>query len=527
MPSTSIIQALTDRLQTHKESQFTGIVHVGVGKTAQWSLYFHMGRMVWAHSRTHPTRRWYRQIVKHCPHVLDGFEQNYAELHYTKLVAKVREGNLNRIHMAKAVEDYLSEILFDIIHQGTLRDLQSKRGLMLTDVAKRYASNMFLIVRAEQAWQQTLYDWQAWQQAELVKCSPNLAPKIGDADALKQRTSPAVYEHLINIIDGEQSFRDLAVQLNQPLLPLTRRIVPYVRQGLMGLVRVEDLTSERETNTTDSQTNSHSVSSSRTDSRTAKGRDNQQTAVASPLRTSDSQARATPSEHRPNISSRPESYTEATDTALARARSGAKKKVSSGRLLSTQQTKVASNAPLIIYIDDSPLDSRAMGDILQDAGFRFRSIQESTHALPLLIEHKPQLIFLDLVMPVANGYEICSQVRRVSLFRDIPIVIVTSNNSLADRVHAKMVGATGFLSKPINRDKVLRTVQKLIEPKVTGSKTTGTKSGGATKLSPSASDSSAPKASSTSNIEKARRLRAAKEDQARASTRSKVPSARA
>ena len=109
------------------------------------------------------------------------------------------------------------------------------------------------------------------------------------------------------------------------------------------------------------------------------------------------------------------------------------------------------------------MDSREMGNILQDAGFRFRSIQESTHALPLLIEHKPQLIFLDLVMPVANGYEICSQVRRVSLFKEIPIVIVTSNNSLADRVHAKMVGASGFLSKPINREKVLRTVNKLMD----------------------------------------------------------------
>ena len=65
-------------------------------------------------------------------------------------------------------------------------------------------------------------------------------------------------------------------------------------------------------------------------------------------------------------------------------------------------------------------------------------------------------------MPVASGYEICSQVRRVSLFKGIPIVIVTSNNTLADRVHAKVVGASGFLSKPIQREKVLKTVHRLL-----------------------------------------------------------------
>ncbi|NJM97435.1 MAG: response regulator [Phormidesmis sp. RL_2_1] len=112
------------------------------------------------------------------------------------------------------------------------------------------------------------------------------------------------------------------------------------------------------------------------------------------------------------------------------------------------------------------MDSKIMEKILHNDGFRFQNIQEATHALPLLIEQKPHLIFLDLVMPIANGYEICAQVRRVSLFRDIPIVIVTSNDTFADRVRAKMVGATGFMSKPIERDKVLKVVHNLLRKKL-------------------------------------------------------------
>ncbi len=450
MASTSIIQALTSKLHSHKQSQFTGIVHISAGKIPQWSIYFHMGRVVWSHSRLHPIRRWHRQIAKHCPQLLKSFEREheqaeikpYAELHYSKLVAKVRKGELNRIDMAKAVEDYLSEILFDIVHQGTLRTLQSKVDFTFTDVKKRFASDLFLIVRSEQAWQQSQYDWQAWQLAGLVKCSPNLAPVIGQREELRKNASEAIYQHLVSIIDGKQTFRDLSVQLNQPLLPLTRRIIPYIRKGLIGLVRADDLAPKL------SAASGHAQLE---DTHRLKDK-----AVSQPPHTEKytgqkhtgqkhtGQKRTNPTKHRSFTLSNAESVTSnATPTPHLRA-------------------KVASNAPLIIYIDDSPMDSKIMGDILQDAGFRFRNIQESTHALPLLIEHKPQLIFLDLVMPVANGYEICSQVRRVSLFKGIPIVIVTSNNTLADRVHAKVVGASGFLSKPIQKEKVLKTVHRLL-----------------------------------------------------------------
>jgi two-component system, chemotaxis family, response regulator PixG len=121
-------------------------------------------------------------------------------------------------------------------------------------------------------------------------------------------------------------------------------------------------------------------------------------------------------------------------------------------------------APQIIYIDDSPRDSRSMCTIVEALGYRYSNISDPLQALPLLIEYKPKLIFLDLVMPIANGYEICAQIRRITALKQVPIIIVTSNDGIADRVRAKLVGASGFLGKPIQQKKVARVLKKHIRP---------------------------------------------------------------
>ncbi|RAM51478.1 MAG: response regulator [Hapalosiphonaceae cyanobacterium JJU2] len=117
---------------------------------------------------------------------------------------------------------------------------------------------------------------------------------------------------------------------------------------------------------------------------------------------------------------------------------------------------------LIAYIEDSRFDSEMMGRILAPAGYRFINIRDSIQALPMLLEHKPDLIFLDLLMPVANGYEVCAQIRRISSFKNIPIIIITSSDGIVDRVRAKIVGSSGFLAKPIEPGKVLSALRQYL-----------------------------------------------------------------
>jgi two-component system, chemotaxis family, response regulator PixG len=116
--------------------------------------------------------------------------------------------------------------------------------------------------------------------------------------------------------------------------------------------------------------------------------------------------------------------------------------------------------PLIICVDDSAQICHILEQIFQGAGYRFISLQDSVEALPVILKQKPDFIFLDVVMPIVHGYEICTQLRRVSMFKSTPIVILTGQDGVLDRVQAKAAGATEFISKPIDPEKILRLVRR-------------------------------------------------------------------
>jgi two-component system, chemotaxis family, response regulator PixG len=120
----------------------------------------------------------------------------------------------------------------------------------------------------------------------------------------------------------------------------------------------------------------------------------------------------------------------------------------------------APTGSLIACVDDSPLIRQTMESLLVAAGYRFLGVEDAMRAFAILLARKPDLIFLDLVMPNANGYEICAQLRKLSHFRNTPIVILTGNDGIVDRVRAKLVGASDFLGKPIDAGIVLSVLRK-------------------------------------------------------------------
>ncbi len=128
----------------------------------------------------------------------------------------------------------------------------------------------------------------------------------------------------------------------------------------------------------------------------------------------------------------------------------------------TRHASDSKVAPLIACVDDSPLVCKMMEDIITSHGLRFTKVQDAVQALPVLIQEKPDLIFLDLIMPVARGYEICTQLSRIPTFTNTPVVILTGNDGLLDRVRAKVVGSTDFISKPIVAERVMGVIRKYL-----------------------------------------------------------------
>ncbi len=118
---------------------------------------------------------------------------------------------------------------------------------------------------------------------------------------------------------------------------------------------------------------------------------------------------------------------------------------------------------LIACIDDSPQVEIEMRRILEPLGYEVLGITEPLQSVSTLLQRKPDLIFLDLIMPNTNGYELCTFLRKTTTFQEIPIVILTGRDGVIDRVRAKMAGSSDFLSKPPDPIKVLQILRKFLQ----------------------------------------------------------------
>ncbi len=130
-------------------------------------------------------------------------------------------------------------------------------------------------------------------------------------------------------------------------------------------------------------------------------------------------------------------------------------KVSEPKFVSLQNS---INKPLIACIDDSLQICKIMEQIVTRAGYRFVGIQQSLEAIPSLITANPDLIFLDVGRPIINGYEICSQIKKVSKLKHIPVVILTGNDGTLERLKAEIVGANAFVTKPLEIEKIQQVI---------------------------------------------------------------------
>lgn len=127
----------------------------------------------------------------------------------------------------------------------------------------------------------------------------------------------------------------------------------------------------------------------------------------------------------------------------------------------TNPTKTLSKSTYTIAcIDDSPTVLNAINSFLDDKSFSVVMINDPVRALMQVVRIKPDLILLDVSMPNLDGYELCSLLRKHSLFKNTPIVMVTGNTGFLDRAKAKLVRASGYLTKPFNQSELLKMVFK-------------------------------------------------------------------
>ena len=358
---------------TLKQLQFNGQLVLREPKGDCWNIYLHLGHVVFANGGPHPVKRWNRNLTNYLPELAADEQSELFNIapedcnrcwQYQLLYSWVKQGKITRQQATKIIWSTIVEVMFDITQAGDIAyELQpgksSAQGIVLID-----GSRILAEVKRE---------WSAWQKAQATGYGLNLAPIIKKPEQLQQSTSATVFEMLKQLLNGQQTLRDLAAENKRETLSFTRSLLPYLQSGLVELINIPDL----------------------------------------------------------------------PEPVLGSA------------------AEISVQSPLIACVDDSPLICNSLEKFMTAKGYRFVGINDSLRAFSVLLALKPDLIFLDLMMPNLNGYELCDKLRRISVFRNTPIIILTGNDGVIDRVKTKLVGASDFLSKAnVDKKTVNKTMQK-------------------------------------------------------------------
>ncbi|AVH73901.1 response regulator [Nostoc sp. 'Lobaria pulmonaria (5183) cyanobiont'] len=124
----------------------------------------------------------------------------------------------------------------------------------------------------------------------------------------------------------------------------------------------------------------------------------------------------------------------------------------------TAATVTVQKVHKIVSVDDSPTILKEISYFLENENFSVVTINDPVKAVLSIIRHKPDLILLDLNMLGIDGYELCRIIRNNSIFQNTPIIFVTGSKGIVDKVKAKLVGASGYLTKPFTRAELLKIV---------------------------------------------------------------------
>ena len=117
----------------------------------------------------------------------------------------------------------------------------------------------------------------------------------------------------------------------------------------------------------------------------------------------------------------------------------------------------------ILIVDDSPTEMFRFKEILAKHGFEVIEATNGADGITLAQAELPDLVLMDVVMPVVNGFQATRQIARGAATKHIPIVIVSTKDQETDRVWGKRQGACDYLTKPIDENQLISTIKQHLQ----------------------------------------------------------------
>ena len=122
----------------------------------------------------------------------------------------------------------------------------------------------------------------------------------------------------------------------------------------------------------------------------------------------------------------------------------------------------AENNPIrkVLVIDDSKTIRRTAETVLTNAGYDVITAVDGFSALAEVVEHHPDIIFMDIMMPRLDGYQTCALIKNNEKFRNTPIVMLSSKDGLFDKARGRIVGSDQYLTKPFTKEELLAAIKE-------------------------------------------------------------------
>jgi twitching motility two-component system response regulator PilG len=365
--------------------------------------------------------------------------ENYGSLSQKSIISQlppeyqaicwlVSQKYLNPTQAVVLLQELVKEVIesFLLIKQGTyeLKSLPERNPIICRlDVGK-------MIERC----QEHLQDWQSL--APHIS-SPYQRPYLQVKTISEQKSLPAIQHNLAEWMKGF-SLRHLAVIMNQDEIQMAKSLYPYIINGSIVL-HEPDPPFDKLPKTFEQVSEPVDYIDEPANKELA---DTQSTAIGN------TETKATHQQLPQSIYLRRKKLQELT------------KPINTNPILqkASPAQAVARKKYKIVSVDDSPTFLKEISRFLEEENFSVVTVSDPVKAVMAIIRHRPDLILLDLNMEGIDGYELCRIIRNNSMFKQTPIVMVTGNKGLVDKVRARFVGASGYLTKPFTRADLLKMV---------------------------------------------------------------------
>lgn len=119
----------------------------------------------------------------------------------------------------------------------------------------------------------------------------------------------------------------------------------------------------------------------------------------------------------------------------------------------TNQTKV-------LIVDDSETIRRTAEALLKKEGYTVGVAEDGFQAFSAIVDFTPDIIFLDVMMPRLDGYQVCSVIKNNPEFEHIPVIMLSSKDNVFDKARGRVSGSDSFMSKPFSREELTSAISK-------------------------------------------------------------------